>query len=71
MLTRPQSSSRNARGGSKGGKGGGKGAFLLPITPLVPLRRDRERDDWGRVRRRVSVSETNQGIMEQRGKPPV
>ena len=24
-------------------------AFLLPVTPIAPLRRDRERDDWGRV----------------------
>lgn len=44
MLTLPQSSSRNARGGSKGERGKEKGAFVLPITPLAPLRRDRERE---------------------------
>ena len=36
------------------GKGKGKKtlslAFFLPITPLASLRRDREREDWGRVR---------------------
>ena len=50
FLTRPQSSSRT---GAKGAGGDGKGkarkttslslAFVLPITPLAPLRRDRER----------------------------
>ena len=52
-LTRPQSSSRNARGGSRGWWEG-KRVFLLIFPPfhhtLAPLRKDRERDDWGRVR---------------------
>ena len=45
-LTRPQSSSHNAPGGSRGwwkGKRSLSLAFVLAITPLAPLRRDRER----------------------------
>ena len=54
-LIRPQSSSPNARFESRGdGKGKGRKtlslAFLLPFTPIAPLRRKSERDDWGRVR---------------------
>ena len=44
----------NAMGAGGDGKGKGRKtlslAFHLPITPLAPLRRDRERDEWGRVR---------------------
>ena len=56
VLTRPQSSWRDARGGSRGWSEGNWEeeslflAFLLPITSLAPPRRDREKDDWGRVR---------------------
>ena len=54
ILTRP-TRLRVTRAAGAGGDGNGKGrktlslAFLLPITPLAPLRRDRDRDDWGRV----------------------
>ena len=44
----------NAMGAGGDGKRKGRKtlslAFHLPITPLAPLRRDRERDEWGRVR---------------------
>ena len=54
-LTRPQSSSRNTRDGSRGwSEGKGKKTLSASLSffpsPLTPLRRDRERDDWGRVR---------------------
>ena len=54
-LTRPESSSRNARAAGAGSDGKGKGrkslflASLLPITPCAPLGRERVRDQWGRT----------------------
>ena len=51
-LTRPESSSRNARAAGAGSDGKGKGrkslflASLLPITPCAPLGRESERPMW-------------------------
>ena len=59
-LTRPQSSSRNTHDGSRGW-GSEKGRKTLSASlsffpsPLAPLRRDREGDDWGRVRDRRQI----------------
>jgi len=43
VLTRPQSSSRNARGGSKGGKGKGKGSFR-PSHHIPRATKERQRE---------------------------